>query len=398
VFVERINITGNVRSAEKILRREIPMAEGDLFTSQKLERARQKLVNLGYFESVKATTAAGSAPSKIVVSIEVTEKPTGLFSIGGGFSSADGFLGTVDLSQRNFLGRGWEVFLRLRGGSRTQQGVIGFTEPWLFDRPLSAGFDLFSTRRVFSDYTVDSLGGDLRLSHPILEFSRWHLSYRLSRDNISDVSSSASKALLDAEGATVTSLVEGALSRDTRDNVFEPTRGSRSGLVVDVAGLGGDSRFMKIVGDTSYFHPVLWGTVLGARLEGGYGFGFGDKELPLFERFFLGGPNSIRSRKTRNIGPRDGSGTVIGGSSELLLNVEYLVPVYDKIRAALFFDAGNAYGFGTSFDLTDTREAAGFGIRWFSPFGPIRVDYGFNLDRKKGESGSQFHFSAGTPF
>lgn len=398
VFVERINITGNVRSAEKILRREIPMAEGDLFTSQKLERARQKMVNLGYFESVKAATAPGSSPSKIVINIEVTEKPTGMFSIGGGFSSGDGFLGTLDLSQRNFLGRGWEVFLRLRGGAQTQQGVIGFTEPWLFDRPLSAGFDVFNTRRVFTNYTIDSLGGDLRLSHPILEFSRWHLTYRLTRDRISDVDMNASQVLRDAEGTTVTSLIEGALSRDTRDSVFEPTQGSRSGLVLDVAGLGGDSRFLKIVGDTSYFHPLFWGTVLGTRLEAGYGFGFGDDDLPLFERFFLGGPNSIRSRKARTIGPRDGSGTIVGGTSEVLLNVEYLVPVYSRIRAAAFFDAGNAYGFGTSFDPTNTREAAGVGVRWFSPFGPIRLDYGFNLDRKKGESGSQFHFSAGTAF
>ncbi len=398
VFVERINITGNTRSQEKILRRELPMAEGDLFTSQKLERSRQKLVNLGYFESVNAATSPGSAPNKIVVNIEVTEKPTGLFSIGGGFNSAEGFMGTLDLSQRNFLGRGWELSLRLRGGASSQQGVIGFTEPWLFDRPLSAGFDVFSTRRVFTDYTVDSIGGDIRLSHPFLEASRWHLTYRLSRDNISDVSSNASSALIEAEGVTITSMVEGALSRDTRDNVFEPTRGSRSGLVLDVAGLGGDNRFLKIVGDTSYFHPLFWGTVLGARLEAGYGFGFGDDDLPLFERFFLGGSSSIRSRKTRNIGPRDASGTVIGGTSELLFNLEYLIPVYSRIRAALFFDAGNAYGFGTSFDPTNTREAAGIGVRWHSPFGPIRVDYGFNLDKKKGESGSQFHFSAGTPF
>src|SRR5262245_923370 len=149
VFVERINIAGNTRSEEKILRREIPMAEGDLFTSQKLARARQKLVNLNYFEKVTATTTPGSSKDKIIVNIDVTEKATGLFSIGGGYSSQDGILGTVDLSQRNFLGRGWEVFLRLRGGQNAQLGTIGFTEPWLFDRPFSAGFDLFNNRRVF---------------------------------------------------------------------------------------------------------------------------------------------------------------------------------------------------------------------------------------------------------
>ncbi|MBI4610696.1 MAG: outer membrane protein assembly factor BamA [Candidatus Rokubacteria bacterium] len=398
VFVERINISGNVRSQEKILRREIPMAEGDLFTSQKLARARQRLANLGFFETVKASTSPGSAKDKIVVNIEVTERPTGIFSIGGGFSSAEGFLGTIDLSQRNFLGRGWEVALRLRGGANTQLGIVSFTEPWLFDRPLAAGFDLFNNRRVFLDFTVNSLGGDVRLSHPFLEFWRWNLQYRLTRDDISDVAEDASPFLRREEGDTVTSLVGAGVVWDTRDNVFTPARGGRFSLVSDVAGLGGDNKFMKTVGELSYFYPVFWDTVLAGRLEAGYGFGLGDNELPLFERFFLGGPNSIRGRKLRQISPVDETGSRIGGTSEVLLNLEHLVPVGFGIRLATFFDVGNVYGFTKDFDLTDTREAAGVGVRWQSPFGPIRLDWGFNLDRRKGESSNQFHFSVGSPF
>jgi outer membrane protein insertion porin family len=398
VFVERINISGNVRSQEKILRREIPMAEGDLFTSQKLDRARQRLVNLGYFETVRATTAPGSAKDKIAVNIEVTERPTGLFSLGGGYSSADGFLGLIDLSQRNFLGKGWEVSLRLRGGARTQQGVVSFTEPWLFDRPLSAGFDLFNSRRVFLDFTVDSLGGDFRLSHPFLEFWRAHLTYRLSRDKISDVSVLASSVLRNEEGSTVTSLIGGAVTRDTRDNVFVTTKGGLLSLATDVAGIGGDNRFLKTIGSVSYFHPVFWGTVLSGRVEAGYGFGLGDRDLPLFERFFLGGPNSIRGRKARQISPTDASGTRIGGTSEVLFNLEHIIPIGFGIRLATFFDAGNAYGFTKDFDPTDTREAAGVGVRWQSPFGPIRLDWGYNLDRQKGESPAEFHFSVGSTF
>ncbi|MBI4241112.1 MAG: BamA/TamA family outer membrane protein, partial [Candidatus Rokubacteria bacterium] len=247
-------------------------------------------------------------------------------------------------------------------------------------------------------YTVNSLGGDLRLSHPFLEFWRWHLTYRLSRDEISDLANTASSLLRDAEGVTLTSLVEGAVSRDTRDNVFAPTKGGRLGLVSDVAGLGGDSKFLKTVGDVSYFQPVFWGTILAGRFEAGYGFGFGDNELPLFERFFLGGPNSVRGRKIRQISPLDDSGARIGGTSELLLNVEHIIPVGFGIRLATFFDAGNVYGFTKDFDPTDTREAAGVGFRWQSPFGPIRVDWGYNLDRRKGESASQVHFFVGSPF
>ncbi|HSE92634.1 MAG TPA: outer membrane protein assembly factor BamA, partial [Methylomirabilota bacterium] len=156
VYVERINISGNLRSQDKILRREIPMAEGDLFTLQKLQRGRQRLVNLGYFEAVNVSTAPGSDRTKIIINVEVIERPTGLFSIGGGYSSVDNLLGTIDLAQRNFLGRGWEVSMRIRIGGQTQQGIISFTEPWLFDRPLAAGFDLFNLRRVYDDYDYDS--------------------------------------------------------------------------------------------------------------------------------------------------------------------------------------------------------------------------------------------------
>ncbi len=143
VYVERINIAGNTRSEDKILRREIPMAEGELFTLKKLNTARQRLVNLGYFETVNATTQPGSDPAKIIVNFEVTEKPSGIFSIGGGYSSADSFVGTIDLAQNNFLGRGYQASIRIRAGELTQQGVISFTDPWLFDMPLAGGFDLF---------------------------------------------------------------------------------------------------------------------------------------------------------------------------------------------------------------------------------------------------------------
>jgi outer membrane protein insertion porin family len=398
VFVERINISGNVRSQEKILRREIPMAEGDLFTSQKLARAQQRLSNLGFFETVRASTTPGSSKDKIIVNVEVVERPTGLFSLGGGFSSAEGLLGTVDLSQQNFLGRGWELTFRVRIGGRTQQGTISFTEPWLFDRPLSAGFDLFNNRRIFDDYTVNSLGTVLRTSHPFLEYWRWHLNYRLTQDKISGVVDSASSALKAEQGTTVTSAIGGTITRDTRDNVFAPTRGGRFALSTDVAGLGGDNKFVKTVADVSYFYPVFWGTVIGAHLETGYAFGLGDREVPLFERFFLGGPNSIRSFKFRDLAPTDETGARIGGTSEVLANLEYIIPLMFGVRVAAFFDIGNAYGLTRDFDISDLRKAAGLGVRWQSPFGPIRLDYGVNLDRRQGEKFGRFHFSVGSPF
>ena len=403
VFIERINISGNTRSQEKILRRELVMQEGERFTTRKLERARQKLVNLGYFEQVKATTAPGATKDKIVVNIEVTEKPTGLFSIGGGFSSQDGLIGTLDLSQRNFLGRGWEVFLRIRGGANAQQGQIGFTEPWLFDRPLAAGFDLFNTRRVFPEYTVNSLGGDIRASHPIGEYSRWNLIYRVTQDRVSDVPAESSQELRDEEGSRLTSMIGGGLGIDTRDSTYDPTRGGTAGVHVDFAGLGfGNSQFYRVTTAATYYVNPWLDHVLAARISGGYSHGWGGESVPLFERFFLGGANSLRGFKLRQVSPRDGAGTRIGGNSNLLGTLEYSVPLFFGIKAAAFYDIGQVYGpdisGGDKFDLGELRQDAGLGLRWNSPFGPLRVDYGIKLDRRVGESMGQFHFSVGAPF
>ena len=154
----------------------------------------------------------------------------------------------------------------------------------------------------------------------------------------------------------------------------------------------------KTVASVTHFQPIWFDHILSGRLEGGYGFGWRDEDLPLFERFYLGGSNSIRSYKSRQISPRDDTGVRIGGTSSVLGNVEYIVPLPFNVRAALFFDVGNVYGFGTKFDLTDLRTAVGGGLRWLSPFGPIRVDYGFNLDPRPGDKSGAFNFSVGSPF
>ncbi|HZP36858.1 MAG TPA: outer membrane protein assembly factor BamA [Methylomirabilota bacterium] len=402
-YVERINISGNTRSEEKILRREIPMAEGDLFTSQKLARAKQRLTNLNYFDKVEAKTVPGSSKDKVIVNIDVTEKPTGLFSIGGGYSSQDGVLGTLDLSQRNFLGKGWEVFLRLRGGENLQTGTIGFTEPWLFDRPLAAGFDIFNTRRLLPDYTVESLGGDIRLGHPLGEYSRINAVYRVSQDRISDVNELGSPQLISQKGTHLTSLVGVNLSRDTRDNVYDPTRGSTASIGLDFAGVGFGEKFVRSVAAATYFQPLPWlEHVLSFRFTAGYSFGWDKDPVPLFERFYLGGSNSLRQFKSLQVSPKDNTGTRIGGNSELLGTIEYQIPLFFGIKAAVFYDVGQVWGpdiaGGAKIDISDLRHGVGAGFRWNSPFGPIRIDYGIKLDQRKGESFGEFNFSAGSSF
>jgi outer membrane protein insertion porin family len=359
-------------------------------------------VNLNYFEKVTTTTIPGSAKDRIVVNIDVTEKPTGIFSIGGGYSSQDGLLGTLNLSQRNFLGRGWIASLQVAGGQNVQNGTISFTEPWLFDRPLSAGFDLFNNRRVFTDYTVNSLGGDIRVGHPIGEYSRWNALYRVSQDRISDVADTASINLLDQQGKHLTSLVGLGLSRDTRDSIFETTRGTNASVGVDFAGVGFGEQWIRTLASAAYFHPAWRDHVIGFRLMGGYSFGWGDTPVPLFERFFLGGANSIRSFKAQEVSPKDSSGTRIGGNIQLVGNVEYTIPIFFGIRVAAFLDVGNVWGpditAGEKFDITDLHYAGGLGVRWLSPFGPIRVDYGVNLNPGPKEKFGNFHFSVGSAF
>ena len=398
VYVERINISGNTRSEDRILRRELPFVEGDLFTLQKLQRARQRIINLGYFESVAVETQPGTDKTRIIVNVEVTERPTGVFSIGGGYSSVDSFVGTLDISQNNFLGRGWQLALRIRAGAKNQQGTISFTEPWLFDRPLSAGFDLFSIKREYPDYDYESLGGDVRLSHPFQEYWRASFTYRLSQDTVDNIRTTGDSLLESQKGEKITSAVILGMTRDSRDNIQVPTKGGLTSFNVEFAGLGGDVQYAKTVASTSYFQPIWMNHILSGRAEIGAVWGWGKDPTPVYERFYLGGPNTIRSVKFREISPVDEFGNKIGGSSEVLGNIEYLVPLPFNFRAAAFFDVGNVYGFTTPFDITDLRYAAGPGLRWQSPFGPIRVDYGVNLNRKTGEDFGTIQFSVGSPF
>jgi len=399
VYVERINITGNTKSSEKVLRRELRVAEGELFTFQKLVRSRQRLFNLGYFDEVNVTTEPGSTPDRMVVNIDVKERATGLFSVGAGYSSVDSLFATLDVSQRNLFGRGQEVFLRVRLGSRSRLGLIGFTEPYLFDIPLRAGFDVYDREREFDEFTEERLGGDLRASYPLAEYLNISGVYRLEQVDVTNLSATASADLRREEGKKLNSAVELALIRDSRDNIFEPTRGTRTSIETTFAGLGGDTKFYKVIGTAAAFVPLhVLDLVWAVRGEAGYANGWGGEEVPIFERFFLGGATTLRGQRTRSVSPRDAAGERIGGDKYLLFSSELLIPIFTRFRIALFFDAGNAYGFGTDFDPTDLRLTVGAGLRFYSPLGPLRLDYGFNLDRKNGEKTGQINFTVGSPF
>jgi outer membrane protein insertion porin family len=399
VYVERINIRGNTKSSEKVLRRELRVVEGELFTNQKLIRSRQRLFNLGYFDEVNISTEPGSTPERIVINIDVRERATGLFSVGAGYSNLDNVFATIDVTQRNLFGRGQEVYARFRIGSESRLGQVGFTEPYLFDIPLRAGFDVYDREREYPDFTEERLGGDLRASYPLQEFVTLSGVYRLESVDISDVAEDASDDLKRELGNKLNSVVEFALSRDTRDNFFEPTQGSRSVVDLAFAGLGGDTQFYRVVAEHGHFLPLpIFNWIFAVRGLVGYSHGWGGQEVPIFERFFLGGGSTLRGQGTREVGPKDENGAVIGGTSEILFSAELLIPIFPRFRLVFFFDAGNAYGFGDDFDPTDLRLGAGAGFRFFSPLGPLRLELGYNLDRQAGEDAYQIHFAVGSPF
>ena len=398
VTIEKINIAGNTRTRDKVIRREIRLAEGDLYSTSKLKRSKQEVNNLGYFKEVNFTTNKGSANDKIVLNVAVEERPTGSFSIGAGYSSADALVGMFQISQNNLFGKGQQLSFQANIGGRSSRFNISFTEPWFRDTRTSAGFDLFKIDRYYEDFDRESTGGDIRFGFPVADFTRLYLSYKYEIVDISGLQHHAPSALRDEEGTSDTSSVIGNIIKDSRNDKLLPTEGVVNSLYLQLAGLGGDNRFASVIGSLSKYWPLPWDTSFMARGTLGYAIGFAGENVPISERFFLGGMDSLRGFEARSVGPEEHD-DVIGGTKEAILNFEYLFPVMKEagIRGVVFFDAGNAYR-KSEYPFQTVRKGAGFGVRWYSPFGPLRVEWGINLSPKSGEKSSNFEFSMGNAF
>lgn len=437
VYLNRILVTGNTKTRDKVVRREITAAEQELFTGDKIKKSRDALQRSGYFEDVQLTTRKSERPDTVDLLVDIKEAPTGTFSIGAGYSSGDQFVFSTSIAERNLFGRGQKVSANFDIGSLRQDFILSFTEPYLYDRPLTLGFDAFNTQREFSDFTSRKTGYGTRTSYPmkyfglpffrrsadgrvneasrdansqqdsLLEYLRGGLDYSLTREKISDIEPEATAAIQAEEGVSWTSSVTPNLSYDSRDHFFSPTEGTHSTLALEYAGLGGDNRFLKADGRTRWYYPLLkdpqWGGNYVLSLGGtvGYGIGFierasGKKNLPLFERYFPGGINSVRGFKERSLGPREGS-DAIGGDKQVILNAELLFPILEQygLRGVTFFDMGQAFSESESIDPGQLRRSIGFGARWLSPFGPFRIELGFPLNKKSGDDTSVVGFSVG---
>lgn len=401
VYFEKILITGNTRTRDKVIRRQLKVYERELYDGKALKRGVRNLNRLDYFEDVKVNTIKGSADDLMILELEVTEKNTGMFSFGGGYSSVDDFFVMASITQRNLFGRGHILQLKSELGGSTTRFTLSFTEPWLFDLPLSAGFDLYNWKRDYDDYDKDSKGGAIRFGYPVFDYTRLYLSYAYDIGDIENVEEDASSLVKDMEGTNITSSVSTTLHYDSKDKLFNPTEGMDHSLTVQYAGIGGDIAFTKYLGEAGVYIPMFWGTVGFLHAKTGYVQENSNGKLPDYERFYLGGMNSLRGFDWRDIHELDENGDEIGGNKFVQFNIEYLIPLIKEagLMGVIFFDQGNVFNDSEKIETNDLRESAGFGFRWYSPIGPIRIENGYILDPKEGEGSSgRWEFTMGSAF
>ncbi len=404
VYIDRIVIRGNTRTHDNVIRRELRIEEGGIFNAKALRLSSQALQRLQFFEEVNITPEPAIAPDRMTVVINVKERSTGTFSIGAGYSSADNLLFMGKISENNFLGRGDSLALSASLGGSSSYFNLGYTNPRLNDSELSWGIDAFHTTREYDDYTRKSSGGGLRIGYPVWEKWRLYGNYSLTNTDLSDVKETASYIIRNSVDIHVTSAVKFSLVRDTRNLRFGATKGSRNVLSVKYAGgiLGGDAQFTKVEGSTGWFFPLFWGTSLHVKLAAGQVFENETEKLPVYERFFLGGLSSIRGFKYGRISPTDPvSGERIGGDKMWYSNIEYIFPLMKTqgINGFAFFDAGEVLEDEEDLDSSENiKRAAGVGLKWYSPIGPLQFVLGYNLDPTGNEEDSVFDFSVGGSF
>jgi outer membrane protein insertion porin family len=400
VYFEKIFITGNTKTRDKVIRRELNVYEQELYSGKRLKEGVRNLYRLDYFEDIKVDTLKGSTDDTMVLKVDVKEKPTGAFSFGGGYNVSDNLFVMATISQKNLFGRGQILELKGSLSSVTSRFTLSFTEPWLFDTRVSFGFDLFNWEYDYDEYTKKSVGGRIRFGYKLFDFTRLFLSYRYENNDVFDVSPFAAESIQDLEGITVESSIATTLRYDSRDNFFNPTGGANHRLMFEFAGIGGDIAFLKYEGELGFYIPLFWKTTGFIHGKGGHVKELSGGILPDYEKYYLGGINSVRGFEWRSISAFDNEGNPIGGNSMVQFNLEYIVPLLEKtgLVGVVFFDAGNVYGSDETIDLKDLRTSAGGGIRWYSPMGPIRLEYGYILDREPGEKKGSWEFSMGAAF
>lgn len=409
VFVEEIVIAGNLRTLDEVIRREFRLAEGDAFNSARLRRSRQRIQNLGFFEKVEITNVEGSAPDKTRIETKVQERSTGEITFGVGFSSADALLGDVSIRERNFLGRGQDLRVGFLASTRSQEFDLGFTEPYFLDRDLSAGFDLFRISRDNQDtssFDLRRTGGAIRFGYQITEPLRQTVRYTIRDVSIRNVQETASRYIRDQEGTTLTSAIGQELLYDKRDNRLDPKEGYSLRLGNELAGFGGDTRFIKTTIGAGHYLPVLGQSTLVTEGEIGAVVGLGE-DVRIGDRYFVGSRN-FRGFETGGIGPRDAAtGDSLGANYYYVGTVELRFPLGlpDELgfTGAVFTDIGSAFDVDTASsvgvnDKKSLRATVGVGVAWKSPMGPLRIDMAVPYLQEDYDQTEFFRFNFGARF
>ena len=408
VYVERINIEGNSRTLDAVIRREFDLFEGDAFNVSKLRRARRSIRNLGFFSKAKVDSLAGSAKDKTIIRVSLEEKSTGEISLGAGFSSQDGPLANIGIRERNLLGKGQDLTFNFKGSAARQEFKIGFTEPYFLDRDVSAGFDLVQSttdRQTESSFDERKAGGGLRLGYSLGPDLRQRLKYSFERTQIRNVDDQASIFIKEQQGNNTVSQVSHTTSYDQLDNRRQPSKGYAVSLTNDLAGLGGDVRHLRSKLRAGYFVPILEDRVLSFRLETGYIKGIGE-DVEIGERFFLGG-RKIRGFAPSGIGPRDlKTRDVLGGNQYYTGSVELRFPIGLPnelgLKASIFSDVGSLSGLDqNSSEIEDSsglRASVGMGLSWATGIGLMRLDFASAMLKEELDETEFISFSFGTGF
>ena len=444
-YIERIQIRGNTRTRDYVIRREFDLAEGDAYNRALIDRAERRLKNLNYFKSVKITNEPGSSPDRVVVNVEVEEMSTGEFSISGGYSTQDGWLGEVSVGERNLLGRGQAARASVQYGQRARGFELSFVEPYFLDYRMALGLDFFAKEtngQQYTSYDTKTIGGAARLGFELREDLTLQLRYSLYQQELSlqdgysncfaivpwdphnkpkgcgsvDIVPSLPVRLSLDQGPVLTSLAGYSLIYNTLDNNRAPTQGIRAELKQELAGLGGDVNFIRSTGDLRFYQEVVPDYIAMLRLQAGNITGWGGKDLRFID-MFQGGPNLVRGFRQNGFGPRDvtpwTTNDALGGTNYWAASLELQIPLYFipkdvGIRAAIFADAGSVWNYkgptavpGETMIFEDSnaiRSSVGAGLVWDSPFGPLRFDYAIPITKQGYDIVQEFRFGGGTRF
>lgn len=413
VKVNKINITGNTKTYDNVIRREVRVDEQETYSKKEIEKSTARIRRTGFFEDVSVNPQAVAGSDDLVdLNVNVKEASTGSFSIGGGYSTGDGALFNAGITEANFLGTGRSVRLNADIGDRNENLLMSIDDSRFNDTYWRFGIEAYKLEREFEDFDRGLAGGSLTFGYPLEEFfGEWSedinfsVKYQYLNTEISNVDPlDAADLVIASEGKSSASGFIPKFVRNTLDNPLNPTSGSRQTLILEYMGVGGDEEYYLGEFRNEMFFPLFdMGEdkfVFSWRVNVGYGETVNDEPFPLFRRFFPGGINSVRGYKARTMGPRDSRGNEFGGSKQLINNLEVIFPLSESagLKGVLFYDVGDAFDDDVSIEFSELKKAAGFGFRWSSPLGPIRIEIGYPLDTEEGDkTGAVTQFSFGAP-